>query len=154
MSYLWGLPCGPFDVVRAAPELPNVMKFRSTFSEFDKPTISNTDIDTAIELATSWVDYRRWNVRDWQRGVLYLAAHFLTLKLTQVAMTAAGGVGMTDMYLNRVAFADRSIGFGQRRMSSSESDNTGVGQAMFDMTWYGQVFLMLRDRNVAAVTIV
>jgi hypothetical protein len=96
-------------------------------------------IQVALLAATQMVDPKIWNPGDYIPAVLYWAAHFLTLKLWQIASAEVGGAGTTDLFIRSIGFGDRRVMFGERRTDTSAQTMLGPGESMLDLTIYGQL---------------
>ena len=128
------------------------LQFKAMFPEF--VDVNVTVVQAQITAAQMWVDPAIWNATDYPLGVLYFAAHLLTLMLTQQAANAVGGTGTTDLFLRSISFGERHVQFGERRQSKVSDSGSGPGEELLSQTIYGSMFLMLRNRNIAAVVVV
>jgi hypothetical protein len=133
-----------------------IFVFRAKFPEL--AGANDPDVAEALDTAAVWVDDRIWSVRDFPLALLYWAAHFLTLKLQQLAsvqLSGGGGTGVTNLFLRSIAFGERRIMFGERKSVASAADKMlGPGEALLNETIYGQLYLALRSRNVIPVAVV
>lgn len=95
----------------------------------------DSELDTAIELATARVSSGVWGDR-YRQGVAYLAAHVLTI-------AAREGSGVGPITSEKAGKVSRSYGF------SAQADSGGYGS-----TEYGKQFLQLRSElpDVAPLT--
>ena len=132
----------------------DIFKFRSRFPEFDYDIIGDPDIADALDFALLWIDPLVWSPTDFPHAVLLWSAHMLSLKQIQLASTQLGGTGETDLFVGSISFGERRVMFRQRRGMSSKETGTGPGEALLSETIYGQMYLMLRNRNITPVAIV
>ena len=131
-----------------------VFAFRAKFSELS--SASDPDVGEALDTAAIWVDPLIWSIRDFPLAVLFWAAHFLTLKMWQLASAQLGaGTGSTDLFLRSISFGERRILFGERKLGQAAAANMlGPGEELLSQTIYGQLYLSLRSRNVIPIAIV
>lgn len=129
-----------------------IPQFRSLFSEFD--SVGDADVATVIKMASAYVDAAIWSNADYGAAMLFLAAHFLSIKQMQLASTEMGGTGETDIFVRMIRMQDRTVTFQQRSGEKQVESMSGPGESLLGQTWYGQQYLMLRARNVSAVAIV
>jgi hypothetical protein len=129
----------------------DIFAFRSQFGEF--ATASDADIAIALDAATVWIDPDVWSARDYPLAVKYWAAHFLSLKLMQLASVQFGGTGETDLFVRSISFGERRVMFGERKESKSQA-SAAPGEDLLDQTIYGSLYLMLRGRNIIPVLVV
>ena len=140
------------DVPLAPDSTQLLYQFRSQFPEFD--TTKSADIAVALKVASLFVDSNIWTPTDYPQAMMYWAAHFLTLKAMQLAGVATGGVGSADLYVRSIAFGERHIAFGERRSALTAEKMLGPGEQMLLLTMYGEIYLMLRTRNVVPLAVV
>ena len=69
----------------------------------------------------------------------------------RVELVAASTDTLTDLFVRMVAFGERRVMFGERKMSHSEGGAIGAGEAMLEDTIYGQKYLRLRARNIIGI---
>lgn len=126
--------------------------FRSRFPEFD--SVGEPIILTFMDMATTQLDKVTWSIGDdYERGILFWTAHMVS-KYVQTQANAADGSGATDLFVQSIHFGERSVSFGRRTDTSANSKALGEGEPGLDDTMYGQLFLMLRKRNVPSITVV
>jgi hypothetical protein len=130
-----------------------IFQFRSKFSEFTADVVSDSEIGNSLDIANLWVDQNRWSAKDYPMAVQLWAAHFLSLKLQQLASALLGGASFTDLYIRSISFGERHLVFAQRQEQGQEA-NAGPGEGMLDQTIYGQLYIQLRTRNIMAVATV
>lgn len=126
----------------------NLFMLRSRFPEFS--TVKDANVQAAIEMAKVWVDPKVWSTTDYPDAVIYWAAHWLSLQAQQLASTEAGGA---DIFVSGIDFGERHVTFSQRSVSKN-SGTIGPGEELLSQTIYGQLYLMLRSRNIIPVMIV
>lgn len=131
-----------------------IYKFRSQFNEFSGNNVADPDIALSIDTASLWIDQNLWSANDYPLAILYWAAHFLTLKQMQLASVQLGGTGTTDLFIRNITFGERSVGFQQRQGAKSSEALAGPGEELLNETIYGQLYLMLRTRNVPGVAVI
>lgn len=130
----------------------DIFRFRSQFPEFE--TVDDPSISNALNTSKLWLDPNVWDAADFQQAYLLWAAHLLSLILMQTASTELGGTGETDLYVRSISFGERRVVFQERRGAKGEEVSAGPGESLLDQTIYGQMFLMLRSRNIIPVAIV
>lgn len=135
------------------PSGVSVFAFRSRFPEFGTD-VNDPDIQQSLVTALLWVDPAIWSSTDYNQALLFWAAHFLTLKQWQLATVQLGGSGETDIFIRQISFGERRVSFAERRSGQATEKMSGPGESMLEYTVYGQLYLMLRARNVPAVAIV
>lgn len=127
-----------------------IYAFRSQYPEFDD--VAEADIAISIDTASMWVDPQVWTPTDVNLAVQLLAAHFLSLK--QQLLSSTQSTGISDLYVQSVAFGERRISFGQRRFEAAAEKMLGPGEQMLLSTFYGMQFIQLRARNIIPIAIV
>jgi hypothetical protein len=131
-----------------------IFAFRSRFAEFDTSDVDSAAIAEALDTASLWLDARLGTPDDFDMALLYWAAHYLTLKQMQLASVQFGGVGSSNTFLRSISFGERRVQFGERKALSSSEKMLGPAEQMLTDTMYGQLFLMLRARNIIPVAVV
>lgn len=126
--------------------------FRAMFEEFKD--VSNADVATALRVAYLFVDPKIWDADDYPDGVMFFAAHFLSLKQQELASVQIGGAGSMDLFIRSVGFGERRVMFGERTAMIKGEVKLGAGESMLNFTVYGMTYLQLRARNVPSVAIV
>ena len=121
--------------------LPDVDDFRARFPEF--ADTADAAIELAIEDAGDEVDEEVWMEKDYAKGVLFLAAHFLIAAGSQGETTEDGGVAVKSESLGRF-----SVTYDNGVQSSSSSGDD------FDSTEYGKRYIRLLGRNSKRLLIV
>lgn len=129
-----------------------IYQFRSQFGEFTNS--SDADIANALNIAMLWVDQSVWSAKDYPQAVLLWAAHYLNLWLLEKASVQVGGTGDSSLYIQSISFGERHIEFQQRQQPSGLSEMLAPGEQLLLNTIYGQMYLMLRQRNVIPFRIV
>lgn len=114
----------------------------------------NTYLQAYINQACLFVD-ESWLENDYQSAIIYLAAHLWALQ--KEAGVGSGGSSSSDdidrdLYVKSVQVEDRTVTFGSRaELSKSSHGGMSVSNANLQQTSYGQLFYMLRKRNVAPI---
>ena len=130
--------------------------FRRTF-----PELADYDgnlVRQAMFAAQSFADEVEWLPQDYPLALLYMAAH-IAIQLKKAAddiAAASGGAGLAEgTFISSVSFGDRSVAFRQMR-DWSQLGQGGASAAMKDLdeTFYGQLYVKLRLRNIMPVLIV
>lgn len=134
------------------PVAQQIYKFRSQFSEFEAST--DAEIANAINFANLWVDQTKWSATDYPQAVLLWAAHYLSLWLLEKASVQFGGTGDSSLFVSSVSFGERHVTFGQRNMGQANENSLAPGEQMLMNTMYGQMFLMLRSRNIIPIAVI
>lgn len=129
-----------------------IYKFRSKFPEFDQA--SDPDIAVSLDTSMLWIDKVLWSERDYDMAVMFWAAHFLSLKLQQLASVQFGGTGSSDLFIHAIRFGERSVSFGQRQHETAAEKMLGPGEQMLLSTIYGSAYIQLRARNIIPIAIV
>lgn len=130
----------------------NLFAFRNRFSEFKD--VGDDVLGLFLDFAMTQLDKATWDIgTDYEKGVLYLTAH-LTAKFLQQQAQAQDGSGPTDLFVSSIHFGERSVSFGRRGETDTVLGALGPGEKGLDDTLYGQMFLMLRSRNVQPIAIV
>jgi hypothetical protein len=130
----------------------SIYQFRSLFPEFDSAV--DADIASSLDVSALWLDQTIYTAQDYPMAIMFWAAHYLSLKLQQLASVQFGGTGATDLYINKISFGERRVSFGQRQYEMASEKMLGPGEQMLMSTIYGQQFIQLRARNVVPVAIV
>lgn len=125
----------------------NVAHFRGMFPEFNPPAVADGDIQVWLKVAARFVDVRLWSADDAVEAIMYYTAHMLALKQMQKE------TGATDLYTHTISIDGRRVGFGQRT-DQGKVGTQAPGESMLSYTFYGQMFLLLRARNIAAIALV
>jgi hypothetical protein len=122
--------------------LPTAAEFRARFPEYASDPPSDATIEVYIADAALFVDECAWGTK-YELGILYYAAHLLTLAL-ESASGAAGGVSG--------AVASRAVdGVSVSYTNAQPKDQS---EAWFNSTTYGQRYLnMLQTLGLIVVTI-
>jgi hypothetical protein len=130
----------------------DIFAFRSQFPDFTG--VKDADIATVLNTADIYFDPSQWSTTDYPLARMYWVAHMLMLMGEQSADVALGGSGTADLFLRQIRIGERTIGFGQRQFAKGAASTAGPGEEMLSYTFYGQMFLQLRARNIIAVAIV
>ena len=128
----------------------DVLSFRATFVGLDNLSVGT--IASSINTASVLIgDGSNWPKQtDYVEARMQLAAHIATLTQMYYANATIDGTGMSDLYVSSIKFGERTIAFGRRTYPM-----TNVGDdAMLQLTMHGQLFLMLRNRNIIPIMIV
>lgn len=131
---------------------PDVFAFRSRFPEFS--TVKDADLAATLNTADVFLDASQWSTRDFATARMYWVAHMLTLQQMQGATVELGGTGMADLFLREVHIGERTVSFGQRQFAKGAATAGGPGEEMLAYTYYGQLFVQLRSRNIIAIAVV
>lgn len=129
-----------------------IYAFRSRFPEFEDS--KDGEIAAAIEMAALWVDASVFEPTDFPVAIQLWAAHYMTLLQAQLASAQLAGGGMTDTFVRSIGFGERRVMFGERGAGRGGSASSAPGESMLENTIYGQLFLLLRQRNSIGVEIV
>lgn len=128
---------------------PNVFAFRSRFPEFkDAP---DADVQGALDVAALWVDSSTWAAGDWPMAQLFWAAHYLSLMQQETSSSQFGGTA--GLFVRSIGIGERRVMFGERGAGGGKASMAAV-DALLSETTYGQLFMMLRNRNVIGVLVV
>jgi Protein of unknown function (DUF4054) len=130
----------------------DVFAFRAQFPEF--ATVKDADLAATLNTADVFLDASQWSPRDFATARMYWVAHMLTLQQMQGASVELGGTGMADLFLRQVRIGERTVGFGQRQFAKAAASGAGPGEEMLAYTYYGQLFVQLRSRNIIAIAVV
>lgn len=133
--------------------LPTADDFLERFPEFSEA--DEDKITLAIEDAGDEVDANIWMTKDYAKGVLFLAAHFLVSGTTQAELIEEGGG--TGSSGGSGDIASESLGrFSVSYDTSSESSSSSSSSDELDLTEtvYGQRYLHLLRRNNLRLLIV
>lgn len=130
----------------------DIFAFRSQFPEFS--SVKDADIATILNTADIYFDGSQWSADDFGLARMYWAAHMLTLSQMQGASIELGGTGMADLFLRQVRIGERTVGFGQRQFAKAAAAGAGPGEEMLSYTYYGQMFIQLRTRNIMPIAII
>jgi hypothetical protein len=106
-------------------------------------------VDVQIGSGSNWPSQA-----DFQLARLALCAHLTVMEQMQISTTALGGIGMSDVFVRTVRFGERLVGFAQRKAFENLEQSAGPGETLLSSTIYGELFILLRDRNITAVAIV
>lgn len=132
------------------------------------PELAEVDagvINAVLLLASTFID-DTWILSDQQPAILSLAAHLVALEKERIDAEEAanetpggGGSGSVQTYLSSVKFADRSLSYSvASKQSTSSGSNTSLDRssilAGLAATIYGQIYLMLLNRNAPKVLVV
>jgi len=137
---------------------PTPADLKERFPEFADS--ADETIQPSIAAAAIWLDTIQWTETDYFYGIMYLAAHYLSLY--QKALAASGGSGggggsvgsdTVSTYLSDIKFEDFQVQFrsgsSSAQKSSSSSDAAGSSaSSVLGLTLYGLLFAQLRDRNI------
>jgi hypothetical protein len=133
----------------------DVISFRLSYSEFK--ALSDADVSLALDDADVWLDKDMWSPRDYPTARALWAAHNLNILLILMANVEAMGdkLGFTNQSLATVGFGERRVAFRQLRTTQTGQNMyaTGPDQSLAETT-YGQLFLMLRSRNIMPIATV
>lgn len=121
--------------------IPSVEDFRERFPEFAET--ANEAIELAIEDAGDEVDEDVWMEKDYAKGVLYLAAHFLLNYGMQAESTEDSGGGL----VKSESLGRFSITYDNGASAKSSTD-------ALDATDYGARYKRLINRNSKRLLIV
>lgn len=130
----------------------DVFAFRAQFPEFS--SVKDADIAATLNTADIFLDPNQWSTRDYALARMYWVAHMLTLQQMQGASIELGGTGMADLFLRQIRIGERTVGFGQRQFAKGAASTAGPGEEMLSYTYYGQLYLQLRARNIIAIAVV
>jgi hypothetical protein len=130
----------------------DIFAFRAQFPGF--ASVQDADIAMMFNTADIYFDSSQWSPTDFPMARMYWVAHMLTLMSEQGANIALGGSGTADLFLRQVRIGERTIGFGQRQFAKGAAGSSGPGEEMLSYTFYGQMFLQLRARNIIAIAVV
>lgn len=131
-----------------AYEFPTPADFKARFPEMatmDDAIIARVLADAGLFVDTTWAE------PDYAPAIMYLAAHLLQWAQNYLSPDGGGGSVGVDTYLKSVAFADRRLTYDVVNKTASTATN---GDAAFDSTYYGTMYLMLLRRNTAYVLVV
>jgi len=118
-------------------------EFKLRFPEFAAVPDGRVDLfiaDATIELCPT-----RWGAR-YEKGLAYLAAHYLAIALKN---EAAGGAGSTVSPL-----ASRSVGDVSVSFATGSSGSAGKGEEFYNSTAYGQEYWALMQLVGIGVVVV
>jgi Protein of unknown function (DUF4054) len=137
----------------------DIFAFRAQFSEFSAST--DADIAAVINTADVFLDPAGWNsAGDFAAAKMFFAAHMLFLMAAQAAQGQSSveteGTGFGDLFVRTIRIGERMVSFGQRTLfqNMTSSSEGGPGDAMLQLTYYGQLYEKLRARSFPAVAIV
>lgn len=133
----------------------DIFAFRSQFPEF--ASIKDADLAAVLNTADIYLDADMWSARDFPLARMYWVAHMLTLSQQQAAIistTDGGSGGSFDLYLHSIRIGERTISFSQRKAFESSATTSGPGEQMLSYTYYGQMFIQLRTRNIIPIAVV
>lgn len=130
----------------------DVIAFRLSNDEFK--ALSDADIAGALDDADVWLDKAMWSDRDYPTARYLWAAHNLAVHAILLANQEAMGtlMGFNNQTLATIGFGERRVAFRQLRMMQAGKNvyASGPDQELAE-TWWGQRFLMLRQRNVIPI---
>lgn len=130
--------------------LPTATDFKTRFPEFGVVTDALIDLIIAEE-TSNFVD-ETWPEADYQPAIRFLTAHILTKEGEPARTESGGGSGpASSAPVKRAKVGDVETEFAVEA-SSSGSGSTGSDQD-FSSTYYGQQFLIIRNRNFQAVAV-
>lgn len=112
-------------------DVPTVADFRARFPEIDA---TDAVIQTAIDDAADMVD-TTWLEKDFQKAILFLAAHYVTIGAAEVA----GTIG------DEQTIASES--FGPISVSYQKTEGGASDGSSFGTTGYGRRYLELLKLN-------
>lgn len=118
---------------------PTHNEFKERFPRF--LTVSKAIVDDAIEEAERVVD-SSWLESDYQKAIMFLAAHYLTMEghpNESRAVDTPGGITSEKL-------GDASVTYGS-------ATGTKEGQSDYNQTQYGRRFQELLQRNVGGVLV-
>jgi hypothetical protein len=130
----------------------DIFAFRAQFPEFT--SVSDADIAMIFNTADVYFDASQWSTTDFPLARMYWVAHMLSLMQEQGTSAELGGSGTADLFLRTVRIGERTVGFGQRQFAKGAASISGPGEEMLSYTYYGQLFLQLRARNIIPIAIV
>jgi hypothetical protein len=130
----------------------DIFAFRSQFPEF--ASVKDADIATVLNTADIYLDSTMWSSTDFPLARMYWVAHMLTLQQMQGASIELGGTGMADLFLRQIRIGERTVSFGQRQFAKAAAAGAGPGEEMLSYTYYGQMFIQLRTRNIIPIAII
>lgn len=120
------------------------------------PEFLNDDdawIQSFINQATMWVD-QTWLAGDYQPAIIYLAAHWWSLQKSNSSgedeISSDNNVNQ-DLIVNTITIEGRTVTFNKRSNSGGNSSGTTFTTESLQRTSYGQMYYMLRRRNVASI---
>jgi len=105
--------------------------------------------DMLLGSGSNWVSQT-----DFQNARLFLAAHLMMLGQMGAFMLGGIGVGGMGLFISQIRFGERVVDFDERALFKVMSGTLGEGEMMFNMTFYGQMFLQLRARNIIPIAVV
>jgi Protein of unknown function (DUF4054) len=130
----------------------DVISFRLSYHEFK--ALTDADVSSALDDADVWLDQDMWSPRDYPTARALWAAHNLNIYLVLLANIDAMGdkLGFTNQSLATVGFGERRVAFRQLRLLQTGQNvyATGPDQSLAETT-YGQLFLMIRSRNIMGI---
>lgn len=139
---------------------PTFNDFRVQFPEL--VSISDQRVTIALNLVDTLLEENLWAAKDWPKAFLHYAAHLavmFTLQASKMGATGASGIGGTNdltTFLSSVSFGERKISFAERKTSgmTGQNDSDIAGEEMLDMTIYGQMYQLLRGRNIMPIVVI
>lgn len=137
--------------------VPAEADFRYMFPELAE--FDGTLVRQAMLAAQSFADEVEWLPQDYPLALLYMAAH-IAIQLKQAAEDAAASAASSGVaegtYVSSVSFGDRTVSFRQMRDWTQQGQQDGASTVMKDLheTFYGQLYVNLRMRNIIPVFVV
>lgn len=140
---------------------PTFNDFRTRFPEL--AGIPDQRVLVALDMVDTLLEESLWIPKDWPKAFLYYAAHLAVLfqlqagKVSGASGAGAGGT-VSDMttFLSSVSFGERKIAFAERSSTNimNRNDSDIAGEEMLDMTIFGQMYQLLRGRNIIDVVVI
>lgn len=112
----------------------------------------DASLQAYINQACLFID-ESWLENDYKSAIIYLAAHFWVIQKEAGISSSGDGSNSAvgrDLYVKSVHTEDRSVSFGPRA-ELRRGSGMSVTNADLQQTSYGQIFYMLRKRNIAPI---
>lgn len=120
---------------------PTTTDFKLRFPQFGE--ISDARVNMALSEASLFVS-TAWAEPDYAPGILFLAAHDLSLEPPPTATPTPGATTETAGALSDVSVGDVRVKFGSGSGATASTANAGK---RLEATVYGRKYLELRNRN-------
>lgn len=130
----------------------DIFAFRNRFAEFSG--VPDADIAAGLNTAEVFVDADLWSAGDYALAKSFFAAHLVSLQQLQIANATIDGTGFSDLFVESIGFGERRVRFQQRKGFANIESAAGPGEEMFSLTTYGQMYLLLRSRNIMPIAVV
>lgn len=131
----------------------DVIAYRLSYPEFK--SLEDADVAAALDDADIWLDARMWSPRDYPLARYLWASHNLNILMILLANQETMGdkLGFTNQTLKLASFGERRVSFGQL---AGEKEGTKAKFAsgpdiLLAETTYGQLYLLLRSRNIMPI---